>query len=200
MQPDAVLAGGSERRRRSPARPSGTASACSPRCSSRCSGAAEIHLIDVWDPGRVLAGDARRRAARPARVRRSSSRACSTIPTSTPSATSPLMPFIGLGGSAVPAAVGERCAALGIEIARSFGIDRAPVDHRLLRPTRRTTSASTPTASRCPASRSGSSTTTATTSSSASRARSGAAGPTCFVGYTDRRRDRGRVQRPTAGS
>ena len=50
-------------------------------------------------------------AARPARARRSSSRACSTIPTSTPSGTSPLMPFIGLGGSAVPAAVGERCAS-----------------------------------------------------------------------------------------
>ena len=28
----------------------------------------------------------------------------------------PLMPFVGLGGSPVPAAVGERCAAMGIEI------------------------------------------------------------------------------------
>jgi acyl-CoA synthetase (AMP-forming)/AMP-acid ligase II len=38
----------------------------------------------------------------------------------------PLMPFVGLGGSAVPAAVGERCAALGIEIARSFGSTEHP--------------------------------------------------------------------------
>ena len=36
------------------------------------------------------------------------------------------MPFIGLGGSAVPAAVGERCAAMGIEIARSFGSTEHP--------------------------------------------------------------------------
>jgi acyl-CoA synthetase (AMP-forming)/AMP-acid ligase II len=83
-----------------------------------------IHLIDVWDPARVLAtmleegitsgngatyflislldhpdfSDAHRR----------------------------LMPYIGLGGSAVPAAVGERCAALGISTVRSFGSTEHP--------------------------------------------------------------------------
>jgi acyl-CoA synthetase (AMP-forming)/AMP-acid ligase II len=36
------------------------------------------------------------------------------------------MPFVGLGGSAVPIAVGERCAAMGIEIARSFGSTEHP--------------------------------------------------------------------------
>ena len=47
----------------------------------------EIHLIDVWDPGPRAAGDARRRLVGRARARRSSSRACSTIPTTTPSGT-----------------------------------------------------------------------------------------------------------------
>jgi acyl-CoA synthetase len=83
-----------------------------------------IQLIDVWDPARVLAtmldqgitsgngatyflislldhpdfSDAHRR----------------------------LMPYIGLGGSAVPAAVGERCAQLGISTVRSFGSTEHP--------------------------------------------------------------------------
>jgi acyl-CoA synthetase len=83
-----------------------------------------IQLIDVWDPARVLAtmleegitsgngatyflislldhpdfADAHRR----------------------------LMPFIGLGGSAVPAAVGERCAAMGISTVRSYGSTEHP--------------------------------------------------------------------------
>jgi acyl-CoA synthetase (AMP-forming)/AMP-acid ligase II len=83
-----------------------------------------IHLIDVWDPGRVLAtmleqqitsgngatyflislldhpdfGDAHRQ----------------------------LMAHIGLGGSAVPAAVGERCDAMGISTVRSFGSTEHP--------------------------------------------------------------------------
>lgn len=37
-----------------------------------------------------------------------------------------LMPSIGLGGSAVPTAVGERAAALGIETARSYGSTEHP--------------------------------------------------------------------------
>ena len=37
-----------------------------------------------------------------------------------------LMPYIGLGGSAVPAAVGERASKLGIETARSFGSTEHP--------------------------------------------------------------------------
>ena len=37
-----------------------------------------------------------------------------------------LMAHIGLGGSAVPAAVGERCAAMGISTVRSFGSTEHP--------------------------------------------------------------------------
>lgn len=37
-----------------------------------------------------------------------------------------LMPAIGLGGSAVPAAIGERAAALGIETTRSYGSTEHP--------------------------------------------------------------------------
>jgi acyl-CoA synthetase (AMP-forming)/AMP-acid ligase II len=37
-----------------------------------------------------------------------------------------LMPAIGLGGSAIPAAVGERAAALGIEIVRAYGSTEHP--------------------------------------------------------------------------
>jgi acyl-CoA synthetase (AMP-forming)/AMP-acid ligase II len=37
-----------------------------------------------------------------------------------------LMPAIGLGGSAVPAAIGERAAGLGIETARSYGSTEHP--------------------------------------------------------------------------
>ena len=84
-----------------------------------------VHLIDVWDPARVLAAmledglssgqgatyflislldhpdfDAERHVA--------------------------LMPAIGLGGSAVPAAVGERAEQLGIKTMRSFGSTEHP--------------------------------------------------------------------------
>jgi acyl-CoA synthetase (AMP-forming)/AMP-acid ligase II len=83
-----------------------------------------VHLIDVWDPGRVLSEmldeglssgqgatyflislldhpdfDARHAA---------------------------LMPVIGLGGSAVPAAVGERAERLGITTTRSYGSTEHP--------------------------------------------------------------------------
>jgi acyl-CoA synthetase len=83
-----------------------------------------VHLIDVWDPARVLAAmledglssgqgatyflislldhpDFDERHAR-------------------------LMPAIGLGGSAVPAAVGERAEKLGIRTTRSFGSTEHP--------------------------------------------------------------------------
>jgi acyl-CoA synthetase len=84
-----------------------------------------VHLIDVWDPAHVLAAmledglssgqgatyflislldhpdfDAERHVA--------------------------LMPAIGLGGSAVPAAVGERAEQLGIKTMRSFGSTEHP--------------------------------------------------------------------------
>jgi len=84
-----------------------------------------IHLIDVWDPGKVLAAmlDDDLSAGQGAtffltslldhpdfdRVRHGA-----------------LMPYIGLGGSAVPAAVTERARALGIECSRSFGSTEHP--------------------------------------------------------------------------
>jgi acyl-CoA synthetase len=83
-----------------------------------------IHLIDVWDPSRVLATMLEERI------------------TSGSGATyflislldhpdyrdehRDLMTHIGLGGSAVPAAVGERCAAMGISTVRSFGSTEHP--------------------------------------------------------------------------
>jgi len=85
----------------------------------------EIHLIDVWDPGRVLEAMLEDGL--------SSGQGSTYFLTSLldhpdydPERHVPLMPFIGLGGSAVPAAVGERCAAMGIEIARSFGSTEHP--------------------------------------------------------------------------
>ena len=83
-----------------------------------------IHLIDVWDPGRVLAtmldeGITSGHGSTYFLISlldhpdyRDAHRA--------------LMPHVGLGGSAVPAAVGERCAAMGISTVRSFGSTEHP--------------------------------------------------------------------------
>ncbi|HEX5097673.1 MAG TPA: AMP-binding protein [Acidimicrobiia bacterium] len=84
-----------------------------------------IHLIDVWDPGTVLAAML---------AENLSSGQGSTFfltslldhPDFDPDRHAKLMPFVGLGGSAVPAAVGERCFKLGIEVARSFGSTEHP--------------------------------------------------------------------------
>jgi len=85
----------------------------------------EIHLIDVWDPGRVLQAmlDDGLSAGQGSTFFLTS---LLDHPDYDVARHVPLMPFIGLGGSAVPAAVGERCAALGIEIARSFGSTEHP--------------------------------------------------------------------------
>ena len=85
----------------------------------------EIHLIDVWDPGRVLQAmlDEGLSAGQGSTYFLTS---LLDHPDYDVERHVPLMPFIGLGGSAVPAAVGERCAALGIEIARSFGSTEHP--------------------------------------------------------------------------
>ena len=85
----------------------------------------EIHLIDVWDPGRVLQAmlDDGLSAGQGSTYFLTS---LLDHPDFDLERHGPLMPFIGLGGSAVPAAVGERCAALGIEIARSFGSTEHP--------------------------------------------------------------------------
>ena len=85
----------------------------------------EIHLIDVWDPGRVLQAmlDDGLSAGQGSTFFLTS---LLDHPDYDVERHVPLMPFIGLGGSAVPAAVGERCAAMGIEIARSFGSTEHP--------------------------------------------------------------------------
>jgi acyl-CoA synthetase (AMP-forming)/AMP-acid ligase II len=85
----------------------------------------EIHLIDVWDPGRVLQAmlDDGLSAGQGSTYFLTS---LLDHPDYDAARHVPLMPFIGLGGSAVPAAVGERCARLGIEIARSFGSTEHP--------------------------------------------------------------------------
>jgi acyl-CoA synthetase len=83
-----------------------------------------LYLIDVWDPGRVLA------AMREDEV---SSGSGSTYfltslldhPDFSP-AHAALMARIGLGGSPVPAAVGERAESLGISTVRSFGSTEHP--------------------------------------------------------------------------
>jgi acyl-CoA synthetase (AMP-forming)/AMP-acid ligase II len=86
---------------------------------------AAIHLIDVWDPARVL------RAMLEDELSAGQGATYFLIslldhPDFDPDRHAKLMPYIGLGGSAVPAAVGERAAALGIETARSFGSTEHP--------------------------------------------------------------------------
>jgi acyl-CoA synthetase (AMP-forming)/AMP-acid ligase II len=83
-----------------------------------------IYLIDVWDPATVLATMLAEGI--------SSGSGATFFLTSLldhPDFTDEhlkLMPYIGLGGSAVPAAVGERCAAMGISTVRSFGSTEHP--------------------------------------------------------------------------
>src|SRR5262245_53383672 len=86
---------------------------------------APIHLIDVWDPGRVLQAmlDDGLSAGQGSTYFLIS---LLDHPDFAPVRHVELMPFIGLGGSAVPVAVGERAAALGIETARSFGSTEHP--------------------------------------------------------------------------
>jgi acyl-CoA synthetase len=84
-----------------------------------------IHLIDVWDPRRVLQAmlDDGISAGQGSTYFLTS---LLDHPDFDPQRHGKLMPFIGLGGSAVPAAVGERCANLGIETARSYGSTEHP--------------------------------------------------------------------------
>ena len=83
-----------------------------------------IHLIDVWDPARVLAT---MRAEQLTSGNGATYFLISLL--DHPDFTDEhrqLMAHIGLGGSAVPAAVGERCAAMGISTVRSFGSTEHP--------------------------------------------------------------------------
>jgi acyl-CoA synthetase (AMP-forming)/AMP-acid ligase II len=84
-----------------------------------------VHLIDVWDPGVVLEV----MLAENLSAGQGSTYFLTSLldhPDFDPDRHAKLMPFIGLGGSAVPAAVGERCARLGIETARSYGSTEHP--------------------------------------------------------------------------
>ena len=84
-----------------------------------------IHLIDVWDPARVLQAMLDDNVS----AGQGSTYFLTSLldhPDFDPELHTKLMPFIGLGGSAVPAAVGERCARLGIETSRSFGSTEHP--------------------------------------------------------------------------
>ena len=84
-----------------------------------------IHLIDVWDPGRVLQAmlEDGCSAGQGATVFFTS---LLDHPDFDPDRHVALMPVIGLGGSAVPAAVGERAERLGIVTTRSFGSTEHP--------------------------------------------------------------------------
>ncbi len=84
-----------------------------------------IHLIDVWDPKRVLAAmlEDHCSAGQGATVFFTS---LLDHPDFDPARHVPLMPVIGLGGAAVPVAVGERAERLGIVTTRSFGSTEHP--------------------------------------------------------------------------
>jgi acyl-CoA synthetase len=83
-----------------------------------------LYLIDVWDPGRVLAGMLEDDI--------SSGSGSTYFLTSLfdhpdfSAEHAAKMPRIGLGGSPVPAAVGERAERLGISTVRSFGSTEHP--------------------------------------------------------------------------
>jgi acyl-CoA synthetase (AMP-forming)/AMP-acid ligase II len=84
-----------------------------------------VHLIDVWNPGRVLQAmlEDGCSAGQGATVFFTS---LLDHPDFDPARHVPLMPVIGLGGAAVPAAVGERAEQLGITTTRSFGSTEHP--------------------------------------------------------------------------
>jgi acyl-CoA synthetase (AMP-forming)/AMP-acid ligase II len=84
-----------------------------------------IHLIDVWDPGRVLQAMLEEGCS----AGQGSTFFLTSLldhPDFDPVRHVALMPVIGLGGSAVPAAVGERAERLGITTTRSFGSTEHP--------------------------------------------------------------------------
>ena len=84
-----------------------------------------VHLIDVWEPGRVLQAMLEEGCS----AGQGSTFFLTSLldhPDFDPVRHAALMPVIGLGGSAVPAAVGERAERLGITTFRSFGSTEHP--------------------------------------------------------------------------
>ena len=84
-----------------------------------------IHLIDVWDPGAVLAAMAEEGLS----AGQGSTFFLTSLldhPTYDPDVHPKLMAYVGLGGSTVPAAVADRARALGISIVRMYGSTEHP--------------------------------------------------------------------------
>ena len=84
-----------------------------------------IHLIDVWDPGAVLAAMVEEGVCAGAGATFFLT-SLLDHPSFEPTIHVPLMRYIGLGGAAVPAAVSERAAGLGISIVRMYGSTEHP--------------------------------------------------------------------------
>ncbi len=83
-----------------------------------------VHLLDVWDPGEVL----RMMADEGLGVSGGATYFLTSLldhPDFTPDHLA-MMPFAGLGGSAVPVAVTERATKLGIRVFRSYGSTEHP--------------------------------------------------------------------------
>ena len=83
-----------------------------------------VHLIDVWDPGEVL----RLMGEEGLGVTGGATYFLTSLldhPAFTPDHVA-MMPFAGLGGSAVPVAVTERATRLGIRVFRSYGSTEHP--------------------------------------------------------------------------
>jgi acyl-CoA synthetase len=83
-----------------------------------------VHLIDVWDPGAVLAA-----MVEHGLTAGSGATYFLISLLDHPDLTDAhlaLMPYIGLGGSAVPVAVGERATRLGISLVRLYGSTEHP--------------------------------------------------------------------------
>jgi len=83
-----------------------------------------IHLIDVWDPKRVLAA-----MLEDGLLSGTGATYFLTSLLDHPDCTADhlaLMPHVGLGGAPVPAAVGERAAQLGVSIVRMYGSTEHP--------------------------------------------------------------------------
>ena len=116
--------GGTRRARCSRARRSATPSGCRAGCSSRSCAGSAVHLIDVWDPDMVL--DVMRRG-RPLRGQRLHvlPHVVARLP-EVHRAHHRSIKQVGMGGSAIPAAVAERARGLGIKLVRSYGSTEHP--------------------------------------------------------------------------